>query len=191
MCLVFGGFMNNKKNAHYRSTHESIKTSFLSLTKKKSNITIGDICEKAGINRSTFYLHYSGVGPLLEEIYRESFQVLNKQYESTPPDHPSRTPLSYESFQIICEHIRQNKEFYCLFFQMNTSFPIKEGFDAMWEHTFVPLYKKIGITDSEIMLHRFVCIQSAFTSTVRFWTENDCLLPVNDIATILHECIHL
>lgn len=35
--------------------------------KKIMNITIKEICKKAGVNRSTFYLHYESIDDLLEE----------------------------------------------------------------------------------------------------------------------------
>ena len=45
---------------------------FLELLEKKelAYITVKEICEKAGVNRSTFYLHYETIGDLLEESAR-------------------------------------------------------------------------------------------------------------------------
>lgn len=42
---------------------------FLALLEKKdfAYITVKEICEVAGVNRSTFYLHYETVGDLLSE----------------------------------------------------------------------------------------------------------------------------
>lgn len=41
----------------------------ISLLEKKDYefITVKEICEKAGVNRSTFYLHYENINDLLEE----------------------------------------------------------------------------------------------------------------------------
>ncbi|MDO5813306.1 MAG: TetR/AcrR family transcriptional regulator [Bacillota bacterium] len=41
---------------------------FLELLEKKDfeYITIKEICQKANVNRSTFYLHYENMGDLLE-----------------------------------------------------------------------------------------------------------------------------
>lgn len=40
---------------------------FLELIEEKefAYITVKEICEKAGVNRSTFYLHYETIGELL------------------------------------------------------------------------------------------------------------------------------
>lgn len=56
---------------------------FLSLIEKKdfSYITIKEICERAGVNRSTFYLHYELLADLLEEStqYITAIYIVNKK----------------------------------------------------------------------------------------------------------------
>lgn len=39
-------------------------------------ITVKEICETAGVNRSTFYLHYETIGDLMTE----SIQYMNEQF---------------------------------------------------------------------------------------------------------------
>ena len=39
-------------------------------TKSFEYITVSEICKKAGVNRSTFYLHYENTRDLLEETIR-------------------------------------------------------------------------------------------------------------------------
>ena len=55
---------------------------FLELLEKKdfAYITVKEICEKAGVNRSTFYLHYETINDLLEE----SAQHIIDQFGSVP-----------------------------------------------------------------------------------------------------------
>lgn len=51
---------------------------FLALLEKKdfAYITVKEICEAAGVNRSTFYLHYETLGDLLAE----SVEHMNRQF---------------------------------------------------------------------------------------------------------------
>lgn len=53
----------------------------LELLEKKdfSYITVKEICEKAEVNRSTFYLHYETIGDLLEE----SIDYIQKKFLSS------------------------------------------------------------------------------------------------------------
>ena len=50
---------------------------FLILLEKKDYdyITIKEICEKAGVNRSTFYLHYETLDDLLKESLSYIFKI--------------------------------------------------------------------------------------------------------------------
>ena len=59
----------NKSESKYFNTAVRFDKALLSLLEKKpfEYITISEICEKAEVNRSTFYLHYENTSDLLEE----------------------------------------------------------------------------------------------------------------------------
>ena len=59
----------NKAESKYFNTAIRFNKALLSLLEKKSfeYITISEICEKAEVNRSTFYLHYENTSDLLQE----------------------------------------------------------------------------------------------------------------------------
>ena len=56
----------------YFNTATKMDLALICLLKKKSfeYITVSEICETAGVNRSTFYLHYETIGDLLDETTR-------------------------------------------------------------------------------------------------------------------------
>ena len=53
-----------------QKTKERLKEALLSLMKSKKidRITISEICRVSGINRNTFYQHYSDIRDLLSEV---------------------------------------------------------------------------------------------------------------------------
>ena len=59
----------NKSESKYYNTALLMDEALLVLLEKKEYefITVKEICEKAGVNRSTFYLHYETIDELLEE----------------------------------------------------------------------------------------------------------------------------
>lgn len=59
----------NRFESKYFNTALLMNKALLVLLEKKDFelITIKDICEKAGVNRSTFYLHYQNTLELLQE----------------------------------------------------------------------------------------------------------------------------
>ena len=54
-----------------RKTRAVLKNALLSLMKEKSvkHITVKELCDRADINRGTFYLHYADVFDMLEKIF--------------------------------------------------------------------------------------------------------------------------
>lgn len=59
----------NRSESKYFATAVRMDKAFLELIEKKdfAYITVKEVCEKAGVNRSTFYLHYETLGDLLAE----------------------------------------------------------------------------------------------------------------------------
>ena len=39
-------------------------------------ITVKEVCKKAGVNRSTFYLHYES----MDDLLRESVEMINRRF---------------------------------------------------------------------------------------------------------------
>lgn len=62
----------NKSESKYFNTAVRMDEALISLLARKdfAYITVREICETAGVNRSTFYLHYENTGDLLEEAVR-------------------------------------------------------------------------------------------------------------------------
>ncbi len=59
----------NKNESKYFNTAIKMDEALISLLEKKDfeYITIKEICDTAGVNRSTFYLHYENTNDLLKE----------------------------------------------------------------------------------------------------------------------------
>lgn len=72
--------MEKKQDARVRYTKMMIRSSFIALMKEKSlsHITVTEICERAGINRATFYAHYRDPSDLLDTIEREVMDEISR-----------------------------------------------------------------------------------------------------------------
>ena len=68
-----------------RFTKNAIEASFLSLAAKKPirRITVRDVTEHCGVNRNTFYYHYSDVYALLDSILREKGEEAGRTISET------------------------------------------------------------------------------------------------------------
>ena len=68
----------NKSESKYFNTARLMDEALLILLEKKDIefITVKEICKKAGVNRSTFYLHYENV----YELLAEALEMLNDKF---------------------------------------------------------------------------------------------------------------
>ena len=69
-----------KTDPRVRYTRMIIQTAFLELLQQKpvNKITVREICEKAEINRSTFYKHYQDCYDLLDKMKDEALQQFDE-----------------------------------------------------------------------------------------------------------------
>lgn len=73
-----------KTDARVKYTKMMIKNVFLELLKEKpvSKITIKEICDKAEINRGTFYKHYQDIYELMETLELEALDNFELLFDS-------------------------------------------------------------------------------------------------------------
>ena len=73
-------FLKKKENQRIALTKRLLKESLSKLMKNKciQNITVKELCEASGINRSTFYNHYGCPADVLREIELEFIDGLKK-----------------------------------------------------------------------------------------------------------------
>ena len=64
-----------KTDARVKYTRMVLKKALLELLEHKpvNKITVKEVCERAGLNRATFYAHYTDCFDLLESIEEELF----------------------------------------------------------------------------------------------------------------------
>ena len=78
----------NKSESKYFATAARMDEAFLALLDKKNfaYITVKEICEAAGVNRSTFYLHYTDIYDLLEQtengLMDQFLAIIDKNHTS-------------------------------------------------------------------------------------------------------------
>ena len=74
-------------------------------SKPLNKITISEICEKADLNRSTFYAHYTEVGDLLHDIENEMISNIPKVYDNNGYSGKTVKTAELEGF---FDYVREN-----------------------------------------------------------------------------------
>lgn len=73
----------NKSESKYFNTALRLDEALIALLEEKDleYITVKEICRQAGVNRSTFYLHYETIADLVEE----ALEMINRRFLSYFP----------------------------------------------------------------------------------------------------------
>ncbi|MDZ4992520.1 TetR family transcriptional regulator [Clostridium perfringens] len=181
--------MNKKNNKRFQENERKIQEVFIKLldTHDINHITVREICEKAKINRSTFYAHYKDVYDLLDKLEKSMNQKLISQYDSTELDE---ILFKKEKFFIpFLEFISKNRTFYKTCLKKRNNFPIEEGFEPLWNRVVKPNCLKIGIISEDEMMYYFVYFQAGITMILRRWVANGCKESPQQISNYILNCL--
>lgn len=98
--------MAEKMNQRIRLTKQLLKSSLMNLLETQciQKIAVKNICEHAGINRSTFYKYYGSQFDLLREIEHDAVQNVISILESHPKEKA-------DALSEICCYLDQNELF--------------------------------------------------------------------------------
>lgn len=181
--------MNTKNNQRFHETEVRMENAMLELMKRTEfeKITVKKICEKAQVNRSTFYAHFMDIYDMLDKMETFLSHELLEQYRFMPPE--KAPTLSEKSFIPFLQHIKKHKYFYKINLQNRKAFPIKRGYEPLWNKIIKPRCQKAGITSEEDMLYYFISFQAGFTMILKHWVDTDCKKEEVAVAKIIKNSI--
>lgn len=176
-----------KLNRREAYTLRVIRESFLELLHKQSveRISVGELCQLADINRSTFYRHYADVYALLDEICEECCKELF--YNLAKEHDPSGARFEEAAYSLIlqaCTLTENNKELYktLLFHQPAARFQqrINDAIFQLWDtnHTIS------NAKTAEARLH-YQFLISGILGIWQAWLRDDCTVPKAIVAQIV------
>ncbi len=102
-----------REDQRVRLTKQMLQGAFLSLLAQKpvQNITVKELCDAAGVNRSTFYLHYKDIYDLQEQMESAMLHELLALLAANPVIAASTTPEATSSFiNAIFSFVDKNRE---------------------------------------------------------------------------------
>lgn len=188
----------NKKESKYFCTAAKMDTALIELLEKKDfeYITVKEVCEKAGVNRSTFYLHYENTVDLLNEATR---YVLDNflSYFGTEKEIFSFDPRANESNDLIficpeyvipyLTYIKDNQGVFKTALRHFGAMGFDTYYEKMFCHIFSPILERFGVSpDKRRYVMKFYL--TGVTAIVMEWLENGCLDPIDKICGIIVDC---
>lgn len=173
----------NKNESKYFNTAAKMDKAFLELLDKKefSYITVKEICEKAGVNRSTFYLHYETI----EDLLSESVEYMNERFfeymkeggaiplrleECTDEQLNFITPAYLIPY---LNYVKENRRLIATAMKNTKALRLDKIYDKMFCGVFSPILERHGVPpqDRRYLMEFYI---HGLTAIVSEWLKNDC-----------------
>lgn len=189
----------NKSESKYFNTAVKMDRALIRLLEKKSfeYISISEVCKEAGVNRSTFYLHYENICDLLEE----TMQYMIDSFLSYFPVDMELITLNFtcsrlnelnyiteEYLNPYLSFIKENHRIFSTALLNSKVFGFEKIFNRMYTNIFEPILQRFNypVDDRKYVMIYYL---SGINAVVTQWIKDDCVKPINNISRIIQECI--
>lgn len=189
----------NRSESKYFNTAAKMNEAFLTLLEKKdfAYITVKEICECAGVNRSTFYLHYE----TLDDLLTESVQNINAHFLDYMQRDAGgfiaklRTCPVSELYLVTPEYlkpylgyIQEHKRLFRTVLENAAALRLDESYRGMFRHVLTPILERFGIPEAE---HRYLMTFyiNGLMAIITAWLEEDCADAIDHVIAVIQRCI--
>ena len=189
----------NKNESKYFNTAVRMDEALITLLEKKEfpYITIKEICDAAGVNRSTFYLHYENTADLLRETtryiidkhlgyYSAETSSISLRYETC-----ERSELVFVTAEYLTPYltfIKENQRIFKVAIKQFNTMNFGEVYGNMFTHIFNPILSRFRVPEKEREYIMKFYLTGIF-AIVMEWLDKDCEDDINDIIKIIIDCV--
>ena len=189
----------NKSESKYFNTAIRFDKALISLLEEKpfEYITIKEICEKAGVNRSTFYLHYENLSDLLSEAtefildnFTASFSADRKSivFDISAADLNSLNFINSQYLHPYLSYVRENRRFFITVLSRPEAFNTAALYKRLFDNIFDPILDRFHYPEED---RQFVMMfyLNGITAVISEWLRSDCSKSINEITSLIQYCI--
>ena len=188
-----------RSESKYFATAARMDEAFLALLEEKdfAYITVKEICERAGVNRSTFYLHYETVNDLLAESAR---YIIDQFIVAIPHDSAEfiaklQTRPLEELHLITPEYLRpylnfikEHRRIFRTAVKHSSVLGMDDAYLALNRHVFKPILDRFYIPPSKQQYIMLFYI-NGLMGIINEWLKEDCKDSVEHIISVMQICI--
>ncbi len=178
--------MNIKNNKRSQVTDEHIiRAVYRAIAeehKPLARITVREICEETGINRSTFYAHYQDVYDVVEKTEKNMSEKLTLSAIEAAGEFSSMESI----FERVFAFVREHSEFYRIYFsEMHHSGIIGIAWNMVNEHMGLQRYDQLGFRSQAEMEYTGVYFIHGVSAMLRLWIETGCMETPRELVVFL------
>ena len=189
----------NRSESKYFATGEKMDEALLTLLERKdfTYITVKEICKVAGVNRSTFYLHYE----TLSDLLAESVEYMNRQFlDYMVKDTETfvarlRTCPAEELYLVTpkylipyLEYISEYKRLFNTAVENAGILGLSESYDRMFCHVFTPILERFRVPEQDRSYLMAFYIQGLM-AIITEWLKRDCKDDIAYVTDMICRCV--
>ena len=189
----------NKNESKYFNTAVKMDEALITLLEKKDfeYITIKEICDTAGVNRSTFYLHYDNTYDLLKETTSYvidkhlAYYNVDKKRVSLQFEACKREELLFITDEYLLPYLTFIKDNQRLFKVTTKQFHLmgmNEVYGKMFDHVFSPILDRFCIPKTERAYVIKFYLNGIFAVIVE-WLDRNCSDEIAIVTKIITDCV--
>ena len=189
----------NKNESRYFNTAIRMDEALITLLEKKDfeYITIKEICDTAGVNRSTFYLHYENTFDLLQETTRYILDKHFAYYSSDTKEITARfanaelKDLLFTTSEYLVPYltfIKDNQRVFRVSIKNFNSLSLNDVYRKMFEYIFNPILERFNVPENK----RSYMIKFYLTGVyaiVTEWLDRNCSDDMETITEVIIDCV--
>ena len=189
----------NKNESKYFNTAIKMDEALITLLEKKDfeYITIKEICDVAGVNRSTFYLHYENTSDLLKETTRYiidkhlAYYEIDQKRISLQFETCKREELLFITDEYLVPYltfIKDNQRLFKVSIKQFNSFNMNEVYGRMFEYIFNPILECFHVPEKERVYVMKFYLTGVF-AIVMEWLDRNCSDDMESLIKIITDCV--
>lgn len=189
----------NKSQSKYFNTALRMDEALLGLLEQKDfeYITIKEICTQAGVNRSTFYLHYENTRDLLDESLTYMQNKFFTYFDSANGSfiHRLHDCSKEELFLITPEYLKpfltfidEHRGLYRAALENPSNFNSMEIYENMFGKIINPILDKFGVPQNE-RAYIMSFYLNGIAAIISQWLKDDCKMPIDNVIKLIIKCI--
>ena len=175
--------MNTKNNQRTRLSKLLFKNALMDLLKEKGSvakISVRELCDRAELNRSTFYAHYNEPKDLLYEIETELLDATEEHLKKIGEENDAGAHKYILSF---LQYIRQNEK---QFGTLLTDTAEPDFRSRFMQQSIIQFVNNLGIEQpKELEQYVFSYILNGSTGIIIQWIRSDYAVNENEIVNLL------
>ena len=177
--------MNQKNNQRFQETDRRIREYFAAALTERDigRITVNEICQGVGINRSSFYLHYQDVYALLDAVMEEIGRELFAGFSQTAAK--TENYFSDEYLVVILRHTKKHAALYRAYITHVGMGEIEKGYQSLFEGLVKPYLRRLGIESEREMEYYFSFVQAGLFAVLGKWLSYGCIESPEEMAKII------